>query len=176
MKYKTIYADPPWPEHGGGKCVRGANKHYPLMSVQAIRDMAPFIISISEENCHLYLWVTNNFLPEGLRVMEDWGFRYVTKIVWLKDRMGIGQYFRGISEDCLFGIKGSLPYKEKNGKRCQGKTAFAAPQGPHSMKPEKMREMIELVSHPPRIEIFARQRVPKWDVWGNQSETKTLFD
>ncbi|MCK5641183.1 MAG: hypothetical protein KAJ19_10310 [Gammaproteobacteria bacterium] len=94
MKYKTIYADPPWPERGGGKIKRGADRHYPLMKVKEIISMSDFVNSISDENCHLYLWVTNNYLPSGLQVMEAWGFRYITTITWVKDRIGLGQYFR----------------------------------------------------------------------------------
>ena len=78
--------------------------------------------------CHLYLWVTNNFLADGLKVMESWGFRYVTTITWVKDRIGLGQYFRGITEQCLFGVKGKLPYKIIDGKRQQGQTVVYAPK------------------------------------------------
>ena len=85
------------------------------------------IYKIADDNCHLYLWVTNNFLKDGLKVMEAWGFRYVTMITWTKaekdmynnyrlQNAGLGQYFRGLTESCLFGIKGKLPYKTKDGK------------------------------------------------------------
>lgn len=127
MKYHTIYADPPWMERGGGKIKRGADRHYPLMSTKDI--MALDVPSSAADDCHLYLWVTNNFLPDGLKVMEAWGFRYVTMITWLKDRAGLGQYFRGITESCLFGIKGHPSYKiGADGKRCQGLTGFTAPR------------------------------------------------
>ena len=66
---------------------------------------------LADENCHLYLWVTNNHLIDGLKVMQAWGFKYKTMITWTKDRFGLGQYFRGITEHCLFGVKGTLPYK-----------------------------------------------------------------
>lgn len=156
-KYKTLMCDPPWMERGGGKIKRGADRHYPLMPTKDILGMADFIKQISEENSHLYLWVTNNFLQDGLKVMEAWGFRYVTKITWYKEgRIGLGQYFRGITEDCLFGVKGKVPYKIINGKRQQGTTGFIAPRGKHSQKPIKMKEMIEKVSYPPYVEIFAR--------------------
>jgi N6-adenosine-specific RNA methylase IME4 len=90
-KYQIIYADPPWMERGGGECKRGADRHYPLMPTKAICSMN--IHSISAPNAHLYLWVTNNFLEDGLKVMRHWGFRYVTMITWVKDRQGLGQYF-----------------------------------------------------------------------------------
>ena len=170
MKYHTIYADPPWLERGGGKIKRGADRHYPLMKTSEI--MALDIASICEDDAHLYLWVTNNFLPDGLKVMEAWGFRYVTTITWMKDRQGLGQYFRGITEHCLFGVKGHLPYKlDENGKRCQGLTGFTAPRTEHSRKPEEMRDMIQRVSYGPYVELFAREPHEGWDVWGNEVET-----
>jgi N6-adenosine-specific RNA methylase IME4 len=170
MKYKTVYADPPWPEYGGGKLKRGADRHYPLMKVTDIialgDDLGPFL---DPHGCHLYLWATNNYLPEALEVMKAWGFEYKTTITWMKDRFGIGQYFRGQSEHCLFGTRGSLPYNiRSDGKRGQGKTAFVAPRSIHSRKPQEMREMIEVVSYAPRLELFAREEFAGWDKWGNQ--------
>jgi N6-adenosine-specific RNA methylase IME4 len=165
-KYKTIYADPPWNETGGGKIKRGADAHYKLMKTKDI--IALPVQEIAEENCHLYLWVTNNHLMDGLEVMKAWGFRYVTKITWMKDSIGLGQYYRGLTEDCLFGVKGNLPYKIIDGKRQQGKTGFFAPKTIHSEKPVEMRKMIERVSYEPKIELFARQKVEGWDCWGNE--------
>lgn len=133
------------------------------------------IANLAEDNAHLYLWVTNNFLQDGLDVMRAWGFRYVTTITWTKDRMGLGQYFRGITEHCLFGVRGKSPYKVRpDGKRAQGRTGFIAPRQEHSVKPEQMREMIELVSYGPYLELFARRPAQGWDVWGN--EVKSNID
>ena len=118
----------------------------------------------------------------GFRVLDAWGYRYVTKITWVKEgKPGLGQYFRGMSEDCLFGIKGKVPYKIVNGKRQQETTTFTAPRGEHSEKPEKMRKMIEKVSFPPFVEVFARPKesidifdsdTPKveWHYIGNQAD------
>ena len=92
-KYKTIYADPPWREQGGGKIKRGADRHYPLMKTKDIKALP--VKDIADDDCWLFLWVTNNFLKDGLEVMEEWGFRYVTNFVWTKERFGIGYYFRG---------------------------------------------------------------------------------
>lgn len=171
-KYHTVYADPPWLERGGGKCKRGADRHYPLMKTSEIMAMKPMIDELAEDDCHLYLWVTNNFLPDGLKVMEAWGFRYVTMITWLKDKAGLGQYYRGITESCLFGVKGKLPYKiGKDGKRRQGVTGFKAVRREHSQKPEKMRDMIMTVSYGPYLELFAREPHPGWDVWGDEVES-----
>ena len=129
-------------------------------------NLRPFI---DPRGCHLYLWATNNYLPEALEVMKAWEFDYKTTITWVKDRFGIGQYFRGQSEHCLFGTRGSLPYKiRSDGKRSQGRTAFIAPRSIHSRKPHEMREMIEIVSYAPRLELFARESFAGWDKWGNQ--------
>ena len=164
-KYKTIAADPPWPERGGGKIKRGADRHYELMKVKDIAAL-PVVDLTDPEGCHLYMWVTNNYLPDGIDVLRAWGFRYITKIDWHKDKIGLGQYFRGKSESCLFGVRGKLPYKIVDGKRQQGVTSFEAPVGRHSEKPEIMRQMIERVSYAPRIELFARHDRPGWDSWG----------
>ena len=165
-KYATIYADPPWPEYGGGKIKRGADRHYPLMTVKEIKKLP--VQGITAENAHLYLWVTNNYLPAGLEVMQAWGFRYVTTITWAKDRIGLGQYFRGMTEHCLFGVKGKLPYKTLDGKRQQGRTLLVAPRERHSQKPVEMYDMIERVSYGPYIELFARNKRAGWDSWGNE--------
>ena len=86
---------------------------------------------------HLYLWATNNHMEDAFEVMQAWGFEYVTMITWTKDRMGLGQYYRGITEHCLFGVtKKRLPYKtDESGKRLQGLTGFYAPKSIHSRKP-----------------------------------------
>ncbi len=165
-KYTTIYADPPWPEYGGGQIKRGADRHYPLMSIKEIKAMP--IQDITKDNAHLYLWVTNNYLPAGLEVMQAWGFRYVTTITWAKDRIGLGQYFRGMTEHCLFGVKGKLPYKKLDGKRQQGRTLLVAPRERHSQKPVEMYDMIERVSYGPYMELFARNKRAGWDSWGNE--------
>jgi len=166
--YKTIYADPPWPEYGGGKIKRGADRHYKLMSIKEVINLKTFVQAIANENCHLYLWVTNTFLKDGFKVVEEWGFKYITLITWMKDRIGLGQYFRGLTEHCIFARKGMLPYKIENGKRQQGVTGFFEHKTFHSCKPIKMYEMIEKVSYEPRIELFARSDRPGWDTWGSE--------
>ena len=121
------------------------------------------------------MWATNNFLPDALDVMKAWGFVYKTMITWAKPRFGIGQYFRGQTEHCLFGVRGCLPYKVIDGKRAQGRTLLVPDANwfntaTHSSKPPEMRAMIERVSYPSFIELFARQTTPNWDVWGNEVE------
>jgi N6-adenosine-specific RNA methylase IME4 len=166
--YRCLYADPPWEEKGGGKIVRGANRHYPLMKAKDIMELDVAKLA-DPAGCHLYLWVTNGFLPVGLDVMKTWGFRYVTNITWAKDRFGIGQYFRGQTEQCLFGVMGNLPYKKTpEGKRVQGRTLVTAPRTDHSKKPPEMRQMIEKVSYGPFLELFAREKTPNWATWGNE--------
>ena len=183
--YKTVYADPPWSEIGGGAIKRGADRHYNVMRTKDICRVP--VWDITSVNCHLYLWVTNNYFQDGLKVMDAWGFRYVTMITWVKaekdlydnyklQNPGLGQYYRGLTEHCLFCVKGRLPYKTKDGKRQQGCTALLAPRTKkHSQKPEEMRDMIERVSYPPYVELFARKPSPGWDVWGNEVESADIL-
>jgi len=95
-KFHTILIDPPWNEQGGGKIKRGADRHYKLMKVEkileTIRRSGKFT---PDENCHLYLWVTNNYLPDGIWLIEQLGFKYITCITWVKPSYGLGRYFRG---------------------------------------------------------------------------------
>lgn len=168
QKYRAIYADPPWPERGGGKIKRGADKHYKLMTVREIMDI-PIHNLAHPDGCHLYLWTTNNYLPAALECVKAWEFEYVTTITWTKDRIGLGQYYRGMTEHCIFATtKKRLPYKIIDGKRQQGVTGFYEPKTIHSRKPAKMREMIETVSYEPRIELFAREQREGWSCWGDE--------
>ena len=147
---------------------------------------------VDPEGCHLYLWATNNYLPAAFECIKAWGFEYITTITWMKDKVGLGQYYRGITEHCLFATtKKRLPYKIDGDKRCQGVTGFYEPKTIHSRKPIQMREMIEIVSYAPRIEhskkpqearerivslmgdlprieLFARESHDDWDCWGNE--------
>ena len=160
-KYKTILADPAWNETGGGKIKRGADRHYPLMKTEDIKNLD--VASLADDNCWLYLWVTNNFLKDGLEVMEHWGFRYVTNFCWAKDRFGIGYYFRGQHELCLFGVKGNLKPIHRNIP-----SLVYAKRTKHSKKPEESYEVFDRMSHEPRIELFARTKREGWDSWGNE--------
>lgn len=170
MRYSTILADPPWLERGGGKIKRGADRHYSLLKTEQIMSLP--VASLAADNAHLYLWVTNGHLPDGLRVLDAWGFKYKTNIAWAKDRMGLGQYFRGQHELCLFGVRGNIPYRLlPSGKRAQGRTLITAPRGAHSEKPEELRIMVERVSPGPYLELFARQKRPGWHVWGDEVES-----
>jgi N6-adenosine-specific RNA methylase IME4 len=176
MKYKTIYIDPPWNLSGGGKIKRGADKHYPLMTNQEILDMKDFITELSDDQCHMYMWVTNNFLEFGLEVLKHWGFMYITNIVWVKNSIGTGQYFRGQHEILLFARKGNpMPFKHKKNIP----SVVFADKLEHSKKPKQFYTIIEKVSYPPYIEIFARNKRHGWDNWGNEvddvSDNTALF-
>ena len=160
-KYKTIYADPPWNEAGGGKIKRGADKHYQLMRTEDIKNLP--VQDIADNECWLYMWVTNNFLKEGLDIMEHWGFKYITNLVWAKNTIGLGYYFRGQHEICLFGKKGNLKPLVKNES-----TLVKANKAEHSKKPIEFYTKIENQSHGPRIELFARNIRKGWDAWGNE--------
>ena len=170
--YRCISADPPWMERGGGKCKRGADNHYDLLHWP---DIVRVMVSSPSwrpdpEGCHLWLWATNNYLEDALRVMHALGFRYVTNAVWLKvtqmglPRMGLGQYLRGQHEPLLFGVKGRLAAQVRN----QG-TAIVAPRTQHSSKPAAAYERMEAISPGPRLEMFARSPREGWDTWGNEA-------
>lgn len=120
-----------------------------------------------DENCHLWIWVTNNFLKDGLFIMEALGFRYITKATWAKDgRFGLGQYMRGKTEDCLFGIRGRLPALVKNESTLFGDGLLH--KGRHSEKPESSYDKIRRISPGPRLEMFARRNIEGFLAWGNQ--------
>lgn len=162
-------ADPPWLERGGGKIKRGADRHYPLMKTRDICALP--VAEVALQNSHLYLWATNNFMPDAFQVMQAWGYRYVTMITWAKDRFGLGQYYRGMTEHCLFGVRGKPGYRTNElGGRAQGVTLITAPRAQHSRKPREMRYMLERVSPGPYLELFAREEYRGWDCWGNELE------
>jgi len=170
--YACVLADPPWPERGGGKIKRGADRHYDVVK----KSQCPWkIIDIMlrsgvwdiADNAHLWLWTTNNYLKDGLDVMEACGFRYVTNAVWAKDRFGLGQYLRGQHELLLFGVRGRLPSASKKISSLIGQTLV--PKGEHSRKPDVVYDMIEEISPGPYLEMFARRGRPGWDSWGNEA-------
>ncbi len=179
-RFATQLMDPPWPENGGGKCKRGADRHYPTMSVRSIyQTIVTCPVWRPADDAHLYMWVTNNYLPDGLRLMSDLGFRYVTNICWVKDKSGLGQYFRGQHELMLFGVRGD-GYAVRTGQRdlttvedsLADDILIGHTRGKHSAKPEVFRELIEARSKGPYVEIFARSKRPGWTVWGNDPALK----
>lgn len=170
MMYRTIVADPPWNERGGGKIKRGADRHYPVMktkSILSLMDDTMVKYPPDPKGSHLYLWVTNNFLEDGLRVMRGLGFRYVTMRTWAKDRIGLGYYWRGQTESCLFGVMGKLPAKVRTESTLVGKGIVT--RGRHSEKPDVFYDEVEKVSPGPYLEMFARAPRNGWTVWGNEA-------
>lgn len=115
-EYRTILMDPPWNERGCGRIKRGADRHYPLLKppeiLAAILGSGVWRLAA---DCHLYCWVTNNHVPSGIWLVEALGFRYITLLTWAKDRFGLGQYFRGQTEQLIFAVRGRLPAGEKRG-------------------------------------------------------------
>ena len=201
--FHCVQADPPWLERGGGKIKRGADRHYKLMKTVDILDL--MLDTFEEvgvaEDAHLYLWVTNNFLEDGLFVMNGLGFRYITNVAWVKVkndwpkiidqligddglelnpitwakvladavRIGIGQYFRGSHELCLFGVRGKFMRPKK-----ALPTVFHAPRpkeagkDKHSKKPERIYEICESTTKGPYLEMFARSLRPGWSSFGDE--------
>lgn len=175
--FGTITMDPPWNERGGGKICRGAQRHYDLIKTNA--QMIEVVKGSGypgrmAANSHAYIWVTNNFLKDGIELMEAIGFRYVTNVVWVKPSFGIGQYFRGQHELCLFGVKG------KGWDACQGgrdgrlrnlPSVIQAPKRKHSQKPDEFIDLVEKRSAGPYVELFARTSRPGWATWGLEAPT-----
>ena len=169
QKHDVILADPPWSEHGAGKSKRGADRHYPLMKTADIAALAPKVWEVALPDSYLFLWVTNNFLPDGLKVMEAWGYTYKTNFVWIKDSMGLGFYLRGKHELCLFGVRG----KPARSNRVEGNwgtdvpSVLFADKGVHSRKPDAFYEIVEGFGEA-RCEMFARRQRQGWTALGNE--------
>ena len=171
-KYSIIYADPPWRyEMKKGQGV--AENHYSTMGIEEICSLP--VQEICEKNCALFLWVTFPQLPEAFRVIKAWGFRYKTvAFVWTKlNRSGQGYFFglgyltRSNAEICLLATRGKP-------KRISKKVfqLIISPLQEHSKKPAEARKrIVELLGDLPRIELFARQRSPGWDAWGNEVDS-----
>ena len=169
MNFKTVLLDPAWYERGGGKIKRGADRHYPILKTPQIIEViyGCEYWKCIDDNAHCYLWVTNNFLEDGLLVMKALGFRYVTNLVWVKDSMGLGQYFRGQHEICLFGTKGSKPTEPRTEAK-NIPSIIKAPKQRHSKKPDGFYDLIEQRSKGEYLEIFARSERDGWTSWGNE--------
>jgi N6-adenosine-specific RNA methylase IME4 len=172
--FATIYADPPWrftnrtgkvaPEH------RRLDR-YDTMTIDEICALS--IEGCAADNAHLYLWVPNALLPEGLRVMQSWGFRYVSNLVWAKrrkdggpDGRGVGFYFRNVTELVLFGVRGSLRTLPPGRRQVN---MLETRKREHSRKPDEMYELIESCSPGPYLELFARYPRDGWFGWGAEA-------
>lgn len=175
-KFRTILADPPWqfqnrtgkmaPEH------RRLNR-YGTMTLDEIKALP--VSRVAAETAHLYMWVPNALLPEGLQVLSDWGFNYKSNIIWHKirkdggsDGRGVGFYFRNVTEILLFGVRGQNARTEAAGRRQVN--MIESRKREHSRKPDEQYELIESCSRGPFLELFARGPRKGWSVWGNQAE------
>ena len=176
-KYQTIYADPPWQFQNRTGKVAPEHKRlnrYPTMTLKDIKELP--VAEISGDKAHLYLWCPNALLPEGLAVMDAWGFEYKGNIVWEKvrkdgqpDGRGVGFYFRNVTELLLFGIKKkSMPNRTLAPARSQV-NLIRTQKREHSRKPDEIIPIIEACSQGPRIELFARGVRDGWTMWGNQA-------
>lgn len=172
--FQTILADPPWrftnrtgkvaPEH------RRLDR-YDTMSLEEINALP--VEAVVAKNAHLYLWVPNALLPEGMEVMKAWGFRYVSNLVWAKrrkdggpDGRGVGFYFRNTTELILFGVRGSM--RTLAPARSQV-NIIETRKREHSRKPDEQYELIERCSPGPYLEMFARYPREGWHVWGSEA-------
>lgn len=175
-KFGTILADPPWQFQNRTGKVAPEHKRlnrYGTMTLHEICELP--VKDIAAEPSHLYLWVPNALLPDGLRVMEAWGFKYVSNIVWEKvrkdgepDGRGVGFYFRNVTELLLFGTRG------KNARTLAPARSqvniLRTRKREHSRKPDEQYELIESCSFEPRFEMFSRGTRRGWTVWGNQAD------
>ena len=175
--FRTIVADPPW-KYGkwgkGSSKARYADKAfnveadmpYITMTVDEIASL--HVTGVAAQDCDLYLWTTQKYLPEAFKVMEAWGFKYCQTLTWCKTPMGTGQggLFCPTTEFLLLGRKGRMP----QGKLRVDTTWWNWPRAwkTHSRKPEAAQNIIETVSDAPRLEMFARRPRDGWTVWGNE--------
>ncbi len=181
-QYTTIVADPPWQfQNRTGKMAPEHRRllRYPTMELKNIMELP--VSRLSAPKSHLYLWVPNALLQEGLKVMEAWGFTYKTNLVWYKirkdggpDGRGVGFYFRNVTELILFGVRGSM--RTLTPGRTQV-NLFSTRKREHSRKPDEIYDLIESCSPGPYLELFARFRREGWDQWGNEDvEENSLYD
>jgi len=177
QKFHTILADPPWQFNNRTGKVAPEHKRlnrYPTMTLEDIKKIP--VANVAAPKSHLYLWVPNALLPEGLAVMNAWGFEYKTNIIWEKvrkdgypDGRGVGFYFRNVTEILLFGIRGES-YRTLAPARSQV-NIIRSMKREHSKKPDEFYPLIEACSEGPYLEMFARGTRPNWVLWGNQANS-----
>ena len=170
--FRTLVADPPW-RYGNTSTRGAAEDHYPTMSIEELCDLTVDGRSVTDcmaEDAHLYLWVTNNFLREGFDVLDGWGFDYKTCLTWVKPQIGMGNYFRSVTEHVLFGTRGNLRTQARDIRNI-----IEAKRQKHSAKPHNFYELVEKASPGPYLELFARPddalfsgRKGDWNYWGNE--------
>jgi N6-adenosine-specific RNA methylase IME4 len=175
-RFKTVLADPPWQfQNRTGKMAPEHKRlsRYGTMTLDEILRLP--VAQLVDEPAHLYLWVPNALLPEGIRVLEAWGFQYKTNLVWHKirkdggpDGRGVGFYFRNTTELVLFGVRGKNARTLAPGRRQVN--FITAQKREHSRKPDELYPIIEECSPGPYLELFARGARNGWEAWGNQAE------
>jgi len=175
-KFSTILADPPWQFQNKTGKVAPEHKRlarYPTLSLQEIMDIP--VQLAANDTSHLYLWVPNALLSEGLEVMKAWGFTYKTNIVWYKirkdggpDGRGVGFYFRNVTELILFGVRGKKARTLHPGRTQTN--IIATRKREHSRKPDEQYKIIETCSSGPYLEMFSRGNRKNWTCWGNQAD------
>jgi N6-adenosine-specific RNA methylase IME4 len=175
-KFATILADPPWQFQNRTGKIAPEHKRLSRYETMTLEEICALPVSlISEDPAHLYLWVPNALLPEGLKVMEAWGFRYISNIVWHKirkdggsDGRGVGFYFRNVTEILLFGVRGKNARTLAPGR--SQVNMIQSRKREHSRKPDEQYKIIEDCSWGPRLEMFSRGKRRGWTAWGNQAE------
>jgi N6-adenosine-specific RNA methylase IME4 len=175
-RFATILADPPWQFQNRTGKVAPEHKRlnrYGTMSLKDICDLP--VVDVCESTAHLYLWVPNALLPEGLEVMSAWGFQYKANLIWHKvrkdggpDGRGVGFYFRNTTEIILFGVRGKNARTLAPGRRQVN--IIKTMKREHSRKPDEQYELIESCSPGPFLELFARGPRKGWSTWGNQAD------
>ncbi|MGH6754682.1 MAG: MT-A70 family methyltransferase, partial [Bradyrhizobium sp.] len=175
-KFKTILADPPWQFQNRTGKVAPEHKRlnrYGTMTLAEI--MALPVANAAADTAHLYLWVPNALLPEGLEVMRAWGFSYKSNLIWHKvrkdggsDGRGVGFYFRNVTEVILFGVRGKNARTLAPGR--SQVNYLSSRKREHSRKPDEQYPLIESCSPGPYLELFARGPRPRWTIWGNQAD------
>lgn len=174
MRFKTIYADPPW--HFNDKLDATRRKPYDTLSIEEL--MALEIASLAEENAHIYLWSTSSHIHEALHLMDAWDFVYKTIIPWVKytkngkPHFGMGHYFRATHELCLFGVRGKLKTLTRNTRNI----LHAKAPRRHSAKPVEMYELIEANSPPEYLELFSRNVREGWIMLGDEFQGEDIKD
>lgn len=143
---------------------------YQTMSFEEIAELP--IAQFAAAKSHLYLWIPNALILEGLDIMKRWGFVYKTNMVWYKirkdggpDGRGVGFYFRNVTELVLFGVRGSLRTLAPGRRQVN---VILSRKREHSRKPDELYEVIEHCSSGPYLELFARHRRGGWTQWGDE--------
>lgn len=175
-KYATVLADPPWQfVNRTGKMAPEHKRlaRYSTMKLDEIMELP--VANIADEPAHLYLWVPNALLGEGMAVMAAWGFTYKTNLIWHKvrkdggpDGRGVGFYFRNTTEMVLFGVRGKNARTLAPGRRQVN--IIRTRKREHSRKPDELYNIIKECSPGPFLELFARGTMKGWKTWGNQAE------